>query len=140
MPVGQPGDAAGSWALRRRIEARRICSDVAALQTTGLVALRSRSDLLDRPRRADARQAISAQRRQEFRNVLPCDGNVDAIAQLGLHLSIEPTLLQPRFTDAVNKALLDVEASGDAARIFAAWFGPQSSEPMTRKFTIRSDY
>jgi len=47
---------------------------------------------------------------------------------------------EPRFEAAVNKALLDVEASGDAAKIFAAWFGPQSSEPMTRKFTIRSDY
>ena len=47
---------------------------------------------------------------------------------------------EPRFKDAINKALLDVEASGDAAKIFEAWFGPQSPEPMTRKFTIRSDY
>jgi polar amino acid transport system substrate-binding protein len=47
---------------------------------------------------------------------------------------------QPRFKEAVNKALLDVEASGDAVKIFEAWFGPQSAEPMTRKFTIRSDY
>ena len=28
--------------------------------------------------------------------------------------------------EAINKALLDVEASGDAARIFDIWFGPQS--------------
>lgn len=47
---------------------------------------------------------------------------------------------EPRFKDAINKALLDVEASGDAAKIFEVWFGPQSPEPMTRKFTIRSDY
>jgi polar amino acid transport system substrate-binding protein len=47
---------------------------------------------------------------------------------------------EPRFKDAINKALLDVEASGDAAKIFKSWFGPQSPEPMTRKFTIRSDY
>jgi polar amino acid transport system substrate-binding protein len=47
---------------------------------------------------------------------------------------------EPRFKEAVNKALLDVEASGDAAKIFESWFGPQSPEPMMRKFTIRSDY
>jgi polar amino acid transport system substrate-binding protein len=47
---------------------------------------------------------------------------------------------EPRFKDAINKALLDIEASGEAAKIFEAWFGPQSAEPMTRKFTIRSDY
>jgi polar amino acid transport system substrate-binding protein len=47
---------------------------------------------------------------------------------------------ESRFKEAVNKALLDVEASGDAAKIFETWFGPQSPEPMTRKFTIRSDY
>jgi polar amino acid transport system substrate-binding protein len=47
---------------------------------------------------------------------------------------------EPRFKEAVNKALLDVEASGDAAKIFETWFGPQSPQPMTRKFTIRSDY
>ena len=32
---------------------------------------------------------------------------------------------EPRFKDAVNKALLDVEASGEAAKIFDAWFGPR---------------
>src|SRR5580704_18143778 len=47
---------------------------------------------------------------------------------------------EPRFKDAINKALLDVEASGDAAKIFESWFGPQTPEPMTRKFTIRPDY
>ena len=46
---------------------------------------------------------------------------------------------EPRFKDAVNKALLDIEASGDAAKIFDAWFGPQSHEPMARKFKIQTD-
>ena len=46
---------------------------------------------------------------------------------------------EPRFKDAVNKALLDVEASGDAAKIFDVWFGPQSQAPMARKFKIQAD-
>jgi polar amino acid transport system substrate-binding protein len=46
---------------------------------------------------------------------------------------------EPRFKDAVNKALLDVETSGEAAKIFDAWFGPKSEEPMTRKFKIQAD-
>jgi polar amino acid transport system substrate-binding protein len=46
---------------------------------------------------------------------------------------------EPRFKDAIDKALLDVEASGDAAKIFDNWFGPQSPEPMTRKFKIKAD-
>src|SRR6185369_9853983 len=37
---------------------------------------------------------------------------------------------EPRFKDAVNRALLDVEASGDAEKIFAAWFGPGSEQPL----------
>jgi polar amino acid transport system substrate-binding protein len=47
---------------------------------------------------------------------------------------------ESRFKDAINKALLDLEPSGEAATIFQAWFGPQSPEPMTRRFTIRYDY
>jgi len=47
---------------------------------------------------------------------------------------------EPRFKEALDKALLDVEASGEAEKIFAAWFGPQSAEPMQRKFKIRADY
>ena len=46
---------------------------------------------------------------------------------------------EPRFKEAVNKALLDVEASGDATKIFNTWFGPQSQEPMARKFKIQAD-
>jgi polar amino acid transport system substrate-binding protein len=44
-----------------------------------------------------------------------------------------------RFREAVNRALLDVETSGEAEKIFAAWFGPQSAEPMDRKFKIKAD-
>jgi polar amino acid transport system substrate-binding protein len=46
---------------------------------------------------------------------------------------------EPRFKDTVNKALLDIEASGEAAKIFDAWFGPKSPEPMPRKFKIQAD-
>ena len=46
---------------------------------------------------------------------------------------------EPRFKDAINKALLDVEASGDAAKIFEAWFGPGSEMPMKRAFKIQPD-
>jgi polar amino acid transport system substrate-binding protein len=46
---------------------------------------------------------------------------------------------EPRFRDAVNRALLDIEASGEAARIFDAWFGPGSAQPMVRKFKIQPD-
>jgi polar amino acid transport system substrate-binding protein len=46
---------------------------------------------------------------------------------------------EPRFKDAINNALLDVEASGDAVRIFDTWFGPKSPEPMVRQFKIQAD-
>jgi polar amino acid transport system substrate-binding protein len=46
---------------------------------------------------------------------------------------------EPGFKDAVNRALLDIEASGEAAEIFDAWFGPGSKEPMPRKFKIQPD-
>jgi polar amino acid transport system substrate-binding protein len=46
---------------------------------------------------------------------------------------------EPRFKDAVNQALLDIEKSGEAVKIFDTWFGAQSSEPMARKFKIQSD-
>ncbi|AMN45117.1 transporter substrate-binding domain-containing protein [Rhodoplanes sp. Z2-YC6860] len=46
---------------------------------------------------------------------------------------------EPRFKEAINKALLDVEASGDAVKIYDAWFGPKSPEPMARKFKIQAD-
>jgi polar amino acid transport system substrate-binding protein len=46
---------------------------------------------------------------------------------------------EPRFEDAINRALLDVESSGEAARIFATWFGPGTEQPMDRKFKIQAD-
>ena len=46
---------------------------------------------------------------------------------------------EPRFKDAVNRALIDLEASGEAAAIFQAWFGPGSKDPMTRSFKIQAD-
>jgi polar amino acid transport system substrate-binding protein len=46
---------------------------------------------------------------------------------------------EPGFKDAINRALLDIEASGEAAKIFDAWFGPGSQEPMPRKFKIQPD-
>ena len=46
---------------------------------------------------------------------------------------------EPRFKDAINRALLEIEASGDAAKIFDLWFGPKSQDPMPRKFKIQAD-
>ena len=46
---------------------------------------------------------------------------------------------EPRFKDAVNKALLDIEASGEAAKIFTTWFGPGTEMPMARTFKIQPD-
>ena len=46
---------------------------------------------------------------------------------------------EPRFKDALNKALLELEATGEAAKIFASWFGPGSPEPMPRTFKIQPD-
>lgn len=46
---------------------------------------------------------------------------------------------EQRFKDAINKALLDVEASGDAAKIFTTWFGPGTEMPLTRTFKIQAD-
>ena len=46
---------------------------------------------------------------------------------------------EPRFKEAINHALLDVEASGEAIRIFDTWFGPNTPEPMPRKFKIQPD-
>ncbi len=46
---------------------------------------------------------------------------------------------EPRFKEAIDKTLLDLEASGEAARIFDVWFGPKSEQPMERKFKISKD-
>jgi len=41
---------------------------------------------------------------------------------------------EPRFTDFVNRTLLELEASGEAAKIFDRWFAP-----LPRPFKFRSD-
>ncbi len=41
---------------------------------------------------------------------------------------------EPRFLDFVNRTLLELEASGDAAKIFDAWFAP-----VKRPFKIQPD-
>lgn len=41
--------------------------------------------------------------------------------------------------DAVDRALLELEASGVAAQIFDAWFGPRSEVPLVRSFQIKPD-
>jgi polar amino acid transport system substrate-binding protein len=41
---------------------------------------------------------------------------------------------EPRFLEIVNRTLLDLESSGEAARIFAAWFAP-----LPRPFRIQPD-
>jgi polar amino acid transport system substrate-binding protein len=46
---------------------------------------------------------------------------------------------EPRFKDAINRALLDVEASGEAAKIFEIWFGPGTEMPLKRTFKIQPD-
>ncbi len=46
---------------------------------------------------------------------------------------------EPRFKEAINRALLDIEETGEAASIFDTWFGPGSQEPMPRGFKIRPD-
>jgi polar amino acid transport system substrate-binding protein len=47
---------------------------------------------------------------------------------------------EPRLKAALDQALLDIEASGEAAQIWDAWFGPGSEMPMPRTFRIRADY
>jgi polar amino acid transport system substrate-binding protein len=41
---------------------------------------------------------------------------------------------EPRFTEFVNRTLLDLEASGEAAKIFDTWF-----KPLKRPFQIKPD-
>jgi polar amino acid transport system substrate-binding protein len=43
---------------------------------------------------------------------------------------------EPAFLKEVNGALLELERSGEAARIFDKWFGPKSNTPLKRNFRI----
>lgn len=46
---------------------------------------------------------------------------------------------EPRFKEAVNNALLDIEASGEAGKIFDRWLGAGSESPIPRSFKIKAD-
>lgn len=46
---------------------------------------------------------------------------------------------EPRLKAAINQALLEIESSGDAAKIWNAWFGPGTDMPMARTFKIQAD-
>jgi len=39
----------------------------------------------------------------------------------------------------VNRALLELEQSGEAARIYDRWFGPNTRTPLKRTFRIAAD-
>jgi len=43
------------------------------------------------------------------------------------------------FLNFVNETLLEMEKSGEAKKIFEAWFGPDSETPIKRDFTITAD-
>ncbi|MDQ2147498.1 ABC transporter substrate-binding protein [Alcaligenaceae bacterium A4P071] len=43
---------------------------------------------------------------------------------------------EPRFIETVNKILDDAEKSGDAAKIFEKWFGPETPYKLKRSFVI----
>jgi polar amino acid transport system substrate-binding protein len=47
---------------------------------------------------------------------------------------------EPRMQAAINQALLDIEASGEAVKIWDAWFGPGAEQPMKRTFRITAEY
>ena len=58
-----------------------------------------------------------------------------------LQISDEPYGLGMRkgdkaFAEAVDKILIEMENSGQAAAIFEKWFGPNSTTPMKRSFKI----
>jgi polar amino acid transport system substrate-binding protein len=46
---------------------------------------------------------------------------------------------EPAFLNEVNRVLLQMEKSGEAARIFDKWFGPKSETPLKRNFRIGTD-
>jgi polar amino acid transport system substrate-binding protein len=45
---------------------------------------------------------------------------------------------EARLLKEVNDTLIEMEKTGEAARIFERWFGANSSTPLNRTFTIRS--
>jgi polar amino acid transport system substrate-binding protein len=55
--------------------------------------------------------------------------------EAGFGLKKDETALK----NSVDRALLDMEASGEAARIFDAWFGPKSDVVIRRTFKIQAN-
>ena len=47
---------------------------------------------------------------------------------------------EARLKAAINQALLDIEASGDAVKIWDTWFGPATAQPVKRTFKITAHY
>ena len=47
---------------------------------------------------------------------------------------------RPRRKAAINQALLELEASGEAVKIWEAWFGPGTEQPIKRTFRITAGY
>jgi polar amino acid transport system substrate-binding protein len=65
----------------------------------------------------------------------------DDYALLDEFISTEPYGLgirkgEPGFLKEVNRVLLEMEKSGEAAGIFEKWFGPKSDTPLKRNFVI----
>ncbi len=47
---------------------------------------------------------------------------------------------EARFLEKVNRALLDIESSGEAQDIWDKWFGLKAPEPVARTFKITAEY
>lgn len=59
-------------------------------------------------------------------------------------VSVEPYALgirkgEPAFRREVNRILVELEKSGEAAQIYNAWFGPDSALPLKRAFRIEPE-
>jgi polar amino acid transport system substrate-binding protein len=46
---------------------------------------------------------------------------------------------EQRLLESVNRALMELEKSGEAARIYDRWFGPKTRTPLKRTFQITAD-
>jgi polar amino acid transport system substrate-binding protein len=47
---------------------------------------------------------------------------------------------EARMKAVINQTLIDIEASGEAVKIWEAWFGPGTEQPMKRTFRITAEY
>jgi len=69
--------------------------------------------------------------------------NKNAFEIPDLRISDEPYGLGVRkgdkaLLDFVNATLLEMEKSGEAAKIFTKWFGPKTDTPLQRTFKIKA--